>query len=194
MNEHASKTSTKTLEELHGYRGYLKAIAVVKLGCRLQAKVDASDVVQQTMLDAYRDLPQFRGQDEAQFKAWLREILANNLKGEFRYWKAQIRDPAREVSLARQIEQSSVGMERFLAAEQTSPSQQALRNEKYDRLADALTRLRQEQRVAVILKHFEGWSLAEIAQEMNKSTMAVAGLLKRGLNHLHQLMSESECA
>ncbi len=171
------------------YRGYLRAMAVVQLGCRLQNKFDASDVVQDTMQDAYRDLAQFKGRDEAQFKAWLREILTNNLKGLWRYWDAQCRDPDREVNLAARIEQSSVGMERFLAAEQTSPSQQAMRNELYELLADALSQLPEKQRMAVILLYIEHWPIADIAQEMNKSTDAVAGLLKRGLRGLRRQLS-----
>lgn len=178
------------VDQLERLRGYLKSIAVVKLGSRLQAKLDPADVVQQTMLDAHRDLHQFRGDDEAQLKAWLRKILANNLNGIFRDYQAQRRDARREVPMTIQVERSSQGLERVLAADQTSPSQLAQRNERYEQLAAALSRLPEEQRMAVILKHIEGWPLADIAQEMGNSDAAIGGLLKRGLKKLNGLLSE----
>ena len=190
MPDNTEAVPSRSLPDLEHYRGYLKSIAVVQLGVRLQSKVDPSDVVQETMTDAIRDLDKFKGQDEAQFKAWLRTILTNNLKGLFREWGAQCRNPKYDVPLAQQIEQSSLGLEQFLAAEQTSPSQRVLRNERYDQLAEALTRLPEEQRVAVILKYFQHWPLAEIAAHMDKSVTAVGGLLKRGLKRLKQLLSE----
>lgn len=191
MQDNTEAVPGRSLPDLNQYRGYLKSIAVVQLGVRLQSKVDPSDVVQQTMLDAHRDLDKFKGQDEAQFKAWLRKILTNNLLGLYRQWDAECRNPAYEIRFGQQVDQSSHGIDQFLAADQTSPSQHALRAELYEQLANALSKLPDEQRVALILKHFENWPLAEIATFMNKTTTAVAGLLKRGLKGLSRRMLEN---
>ena len=83
---------------------------------------------------------------------------------------------------------SSSRLEAWLAAEQSSPSQQAERNEQALRLAEALAQLPEAQREALILQHWQGWSLSEIGQQMGRSTEAVAGLIKRGLKQLRQIV------
>lgn len=173
---------------LDNYRGYLRAVAHIELGRRLQSKVDASDIVQQSLIEAYQGLPSLQGRTEAELVAWLRTILARNLLNTFRDYKAQKRDIRREHSLAQQVDDSSVRLERFLASEQTSPSQKVVRSEDADRLATALASLPDDQRTAVILKHFHDQSLAQIAAQMDRSTLAIAGLLKRGLKKLRQTL------
>ena len=66
------------------YRNYLRLLARVEIGRRLQGKVDASDVVQEVFLDAHRYFPTFRGTAEPQFVQWLREVLAGTLAGQVR--------------------------------------------------------------------------------------------------------------
>jgi len=83
-------------------------------------------------------------------------------------------------------------LDRFLAAEQTSPSQHLLRGEQALKLIDALAELPDDQRTAIIQKHMQDRTLADIAAEMNRSTLAVAGLLKRGLKRLRALLEDSQ--
>jgi RNA polymerase sigma-70 factor (ECF subfamily) len=59
-------------------RNYLAVVARAEIGSWLQAKVDASDLVQQTLLDAHRGLANFRGHNEAEWLGWLRQILSHN--------------------------------------------------------------------------------------------------------------------
>src|SRR5438034_439810 len=84
---------------LEKYREYLRVLARLHLDPRLQAKLDPSDVVQQTLLEAFRDWDQFRGEDAAQRAAWLRKILARNLANLVRDLKRDKRDVDRERSL-----------------------------------------------------------------------------------------------
>jgi RNA polymerase sigma-70 factor, ECF subfamily len=176
---------------LNQYRGYLRALAQIELGRRLQGKVDPSDIVQQSLLEAHQDLAALKGQTEGELVAWLRTILTRNLLNTARDFGAQKRDIRRECSLAQQVENSSVRLDKFLAASDTSPSQRVIRGEDAERLATALAALPDDQRSAVILKHFHDWSLAQIAEHMNRSTLAVAGLLKRGLKKLREMMDEA---
>ena len=179
-----------TQADLNQYRGYLRALAQIELGRRLQSKVDASDIVQQSLLEAHQDLASLKGRTEPELIAWLRTILARNLLNTARDFTAQKRDVKRERSLVQRLDESSARLERFLAAEQTSPSQKAMRGEEMAKLAAALTELPEDQRTAIILKHFHGQTLAQIAEQLDRSTLAVAGLLKRGLKKLRQLMEE----
>jgi RNA polymerase sigma-70 factor (ECF subfamily) len=176
--------------DLNQYRGYLRALAQIELGRRLQGKADPSDIVQQSLLEAHQDLAALRGKTEAELVAWLRTILTRNLLNTARDFTAQKRDIRRERSLAQQVEDSSVRLEKFLASDQTSPSQRVIRGEQAERLAAALAALPDDQRAAVILKHFHDWSLAQIAEHLDRSTLAVGGLLKRGLKKLRELMDE----
>ena len=184
-------TPTGKAADLNRYRGYLRVLAEMELGARMRGKVDPSDIVQQSLLEAHQDLAAFRGTSDAELIAWLRRILARNLLNVARDFAAKKRDLKREVHLAQQLEQSSLRLDRFLAAEQSSPSQQLMRGEQALKLVDALAKLPDDQRTAIILKHMQDRSLADIATDMNRSTLAVAGLLKRGLKRLRALMEES---
>jgi RNA polymerase sigma-70 factor (ECF subfamily) len=174
------------------FQNYLRLLAQVQLDRRLQAKLDPSDVVQQTLLEAYQKRQQFRGSTEAEYLAWLRKMLAHNLADAARAFGQAKRDLARERSLNAALEQSSQELERWLPAAQSSPSQQAQRHERVVLLANALASLPEAQREAVVLRHWHGWPLADIAQELGRSTDAVAGLLKRGLQQLRVLLEERE--
>ncbi len=97
----------------------------------------------------------------------------------------------RERSLEAGLEQSSRRLESILAADQTSPSQKAIRHEQLIRLADALAQLPDDQRQSVELRHLHGLATAEIAQRMNRSVAAVGWLLQRGLRALRGSLGES---
>src|SRR5262245_15774253 len=114
---------------LEGFRAYLHLLARLQLDSQLQGKLDLSGVVQQTLLEAHRGFGQLRGRDPAQRLAWLRRILANNLGDEIRKLVACKRDVARERSLEAALEESSARIDIWLAAEQSSPSEQAQRHE-----------------------------------------------------------------
>lgn len=176
-------------ERLERFRAYLRFLAQAQLDPRLQVKVDASDLVQQTFLQAYQALGQFRGQTEAELAAWLRQILARNLAHAARDFGRDRRDLDRERALAVSLDDSSSRLQCWLADDQSSPSDKADRNEQVVRLADALSALPDAQREALVLHYWHDWSAPEIARHLGRTTTAVAGLLKRGLQQLRQRMS-----
>ena len=178
--------------DLNRYRQYLLLLARVEIDPRLREKLDPSDVVQQTMLVAYQKRDQFRGTSESEKAAWLRQILANNLVDALRAMGRQKRDVAREQSLEIKIEQSSQQIGSWLAAEQSTPSQKLDQHEQAIRLADALAQLPPAQREALVLQNWDNWSLAGIAEHMGRTPAAVAGLLKRGLKRLRELLTDTD--
>jgi RNA polymerase sigma-70 factor, ECF subfamily len=171
-------------------REYLRLLARLQLDPRLHGKLDASDVVQQTLLSAHKNREQFRGRTEAEFFGWLRQILANHLAGAVRRFGAGLRDVKRERSLDASLEESAARLEIWLAADHSSPSQRAMRHEMHLRLAEALGRLPEDQRQAIELHHLKGRTVAETSEAMGKTKMAVVGLLFRGLKKLRQHLSE----
>lgn len=169
---------------LERFRGYLRVLAQQRYDKRLLGKADASDLVQQTLLEAHESIDQFRGSSEAELAAWLRRILANNLANAVRHYGQKKRDVTQERSLQAAMDQSSSRLEKLVAAQTSSPSKKAQRNEQMLRLADALPELPESQRLAVVARYLEGLSLNEIAEKFGVSRAAVAGLLGRGLKKL----------
>src|SRR5262245_44861964 len=174
------------MDQLERFRDYLLALARMQLGGRLPGKLDASDVVQQCLLEAHQKQTQFRGGTDAELAAWLRQLLACTLADALRGFGRAKRDAARERSLEAAVEESSVRLASWLATNQSSPSQKAVRHEEAVRVAGALARLPEAQRQALELRYWQGMSLAEISQKLGRTTTAVAGLLKRGLQQLRE--------
>ena len=176
--------------EVAAYRQYLLLLARVQLDPRKAKDVDASDIVQQSLLEAHRNWGRFRGGSEGERAAWLRRILACNLADALRSLGREKRDAGRRVSLEQQVEQSSLRLGNFLAADQSSPSQGMHRAERGVMLANAMADLPEAQREALVLQYWHGWTLAQIGQHMNRTPVAVAGLLKRGLKQLREAMQQ----
>lgn len=164
------------------YEAWLKLLARLEIDSRFQGKFSESDAVQQTLLEAWRCWDRFRGDDESARLAWLRQILAHQLAHLARHYGAtQKRNTARELSLEHTLARSSDRLEGLLAANQSSPSDVALRREQQLRLAEALDRLPAEYRDVIILRNLEELSYEEIAARMNRSPGAVRMLWLRAL-------------
>jgi len=168
-------------------RPYLTLLAQREIDGRFDARVDGSDLVQQTCLSALRRFEDFVGDQEAQFLAWLRVIHEDNIRDTIR----------RHVYTAKR----AVGSEQPLGSSRksgdpidktgASPSRRVLRGEEAVRLAEALSRLPRDQGEAVRLRHLEGWPLAQMAVQFDRSETAVAALVKRGLANLRKHLGNS---
>jgi RNA polymerase sigma-70 factor (ECF subfamily) len=175
------------------YRPWLQLLARMQIDGRYQGKFDASDIAQQTLLEACRDLPQFRGGSEGELLAWLRQILAHVLSHEFRrYAGTRQRDIGREVSLEQSLANSSQRLGDMLAASGTSPSLQAVRHEQEVALAEVLGRLPADHREVLILRNLEGLSHEEVAQRMGRSVAAVRMLWVRALARVRKVAGRSQ--
>ena len=175
---------------LERHRPYLTLLVRTHLNSRNPAKLGSSDVVQQTLMDAFANRDQFRGSTDAELAAWLRQILKNNLVGVLRDQHRDKRDVRRERSLEGDIDASFSRTDDWLVAVQSSPSQQASKQEDLFRLSVALNELPEAQREAIVLHHLQGLKLAEVALEIGRTEAAVAGLLFRGLTTLNTLLGE----
>jgi RNA polymerase sigma-70 factor (ECF subfamily) len=175
---------------LEAFRDELHRIAAQRLG-RGPAKVEVSDLVQQTLLRAHTALSDLRDRSPGAMRAWLRRILVHELADAVRRARRAKRDAARERPIAGAPDASGDALASVLAASQPSPSQDLMRRERGFALADALRELPEAQRRAVVGKHFENRPLKEMAAEMGVSTAAVAGLLRRGLARLRARLADS---
>jgi RNA polymerase sigma-70 factor (ECF subfamily) len=174
------------------YRRYLTLLARLHIGRRLQGKVDAGDLVQDTFLLAHRDFGRFRGTTEEELIGWLRQILAHSLAMCVRrYYGTQRRDVRLERELAVELDQSSRVLEQGLLAKSSSPSHQAARREQSVLLADALGELTDDYREVIILRHMEGLSFPEVARRMGRTLDSVKKLWPRAMVQLRRALGEN---
>ena len=170
---------------LEAHRAYLLLVANRQLDPELQAKGGASDLVQETFLEAQRDFAQFHGGSGDELQAWLRQLLLNNIANfARRYRDTDKRRISREVGLHAETPSGSAG--RGLTAESLSPSGQAIANERVQALENALERLPEEYRTVIAWRYQDGRSFEEIARLMHRSENAVRKLWFRAIERLQQ--------
>jgi RNA polymerase sigma-70 factor (ECF subfamily) len=171
-------------KRLEACRQYLLMIANRELPIELRPKIGASDVVQETFLEAQRDIPQFLGSDEDELLAWLRRVLLNNIANIRRqYQQTEKRDVAREVSLEGR---TGTGFNVPLPAQDLTPSKDAAHEEESELLERALSRLPEHLRQVILLRHRENQSFPEIAHLLGRSPAAVRKLWVRAVERLQQ--------
>ncbi len=154
-------------------RSYLVLLARLHLDPRLAGRIDPSDVVQQTLLEAHARRDQFRGGSRPEWLAWLRQALANNLRDALRAHRADCRDVGRERALADALDASSARLDGMVPDVGTAPPDAAERGERAVRLATALEELPPAQRDALVLQHWHGWTLRQIADHLGKTPGSV---------------------
>lgn len=177
-------------DRLAKHRRYLQFLARTQLRDRLSAKVDPSDIVQDTFTQAVRKADQFKGTTDAELAAWLRQILARNLLMTYRHYDADRRAISRERQVVQSVDQSSQRLEGWLVSKQHSPSSHAMQNERALALAEILESLPETQRTAVVMHYWQGMTIREVASTMDKSPEAVGGLLYRALKRLRSVISD----
>jgi RNA polymerase sigma-70 factor (ECF subfamily) len=175
---------------LERFRSLLRLqVLMMRLNPRFHLRFDASDLVHETMLRAWQRRDQFRGGCEGQALAWLRRILRNVVADKLDQAHAQQCDINREQSI-RAVADSSARLEAFLVSKQPSPSEEAETREQLVRLAEALERLPENQREAVIRHRLLSQPIAEVAAGLGCSESAVAGLLYRAQCKLAELLND----
>jgi RNA polymerase sigma-70 factor (ECF subfamily) len=171
----------ESLGELLGQcRQYLLLVANQELGDQLQAKAGASDLVQETFVEACQNFTQFQGNAD-QLMAWLREILLHRLaKLHRRYRRTEKRNVARE----RSEEATDHAWQQLFDSDATSPSEHAVRAEDRELLEAALERLSEVHRQVLALRHQENLTFAEIGERMGRSDNAARMLWWRAFERL----------
>jgi len=165
-------------------RNYLLFVVNAELNDKLQSKFGGSDVVQQSMLEAYQSIGQFRGASKVELMGWMKKIAIANLRDESRrYGGTKRRDPSREVSLTHTHQNiSRPNRDEF--------SKVTERRETDEQLLIALRKLPDRQREVIEARHKEGQSYRQIASEMQVSENAVRKLWSRGIQNLKSVVGK----
>jgi RNA polymerase sigma-70 factor (ECF subfamily) len=170
-------------------RGFLHLIAQRELDHQLRAKGSASDLVQETFVEAQRDFRAFRGECEDELLAWLRRLLLNNVRDfSRRYQGSGKRELDREVSLDALDAAGGLGL--LLNSDSASPSEKAIRHEKADIVHQALARLPEDYRRILLLRYQAGRSFEEIGTLMDRSANAARKLWLRAIDRMEQELEQ----
>ena len=165
-------------------RSYIAVSAKAEMASWLKAKVDASDLIQQTLLEAHRGLDRFRGRTEAEWLAWLKQILAHNAADYVRQFHGvEKRRAAREIPIQSDDEsQSALPLEDH----GESPSQILLRKELQLQMADAIAQLPEDYQQVIILRNMQRLPFDEVAEHMGRSRPATQMLWMRAVKKLQE--------
>lgn len=167
------------------YRNYLLSVANRKMDRDIGGKLGASDIVQESMITAHQNFPQFQGDEKKQFLAWLRQILVNDLYHARRSYKGtQKRHVARERPL-----QFNSSHDLPLVDPQLTPQTNAMAFEEANLLKHTISQLPTDYQTVLQLRSFEGKEFSEIAIEMSRSPEAVRKLWTRAVLRLQQAMT-----
>jgi RNA polymerase sigma-70 factor (ECF subfamily) len=177
---------------LERHRTRLRRMVDMRLDIRLQARIDASDVLQEAFLEVVQRLEEYLRDPRVPFFLWLRLVVGERLVRLHRHhFGAQMRDAGREVSLFRGAlpAASSAALAAHLLGEVTSPSQAFLRAERILRLQEALNALDPVDREVLSLRHFEELTAAESARVLEITEAAAAKRYFRALARLKDVLA-----
>jgi RNA polymerase sigma-70 factor (ECF subfamily) len=170
----------------------LRRMVAFRLDQRLQGRIDPSDVIQESYLEASQHLADYLRGPPLPFFLWLRGIAGNKLRELHRHHlAAQMRDAGREVSLYRGTlpETTSAALAARLLGHETRPSEAAVRAEVKVRLQEALNRMDPLDREVLALRHFEQLSPAETAQVLGIKEKAAGMRYVRALKRLKDILT-----
>jgi len=187
MNQLENEANSDFDGALERFRPVLVTIAEAMISAAYRGDIEASDLVQQTLLEAHAGAGVLATLDEGPFFGWLRKALHNNLLDAVKHLSTQKHDVSRRIRES-ELEESFARLEQVLVGDETSPSQVAARNEQIATMLSSLQELPDNQRMAIIMKHLQGLSLKEVAEFLDLSESATAGLLHRGRQNLIQRM------
>jgi RNA polymerase sigma-70 factor (ECF subfamily) len=189
----ARRGDTRSLEEiLERSLPFLNERATRTIERKLKARLDPADLVQQTLLEAFRDFDSFEGDDIHTFTYWIQRILDHNIVEAHR---RNVVVRKRNIHVERSIDDSVLARPKLresLEAHKPTPSGMFTSKERAKHVRIAVASLPANQREVIWLKHFQQWPLRRIAHYLNRSESAIAGLLKRGIRNLRRsLKSEA---
>lgn len=172
--------------DLNKYRGYLTLLANQQVRAYKLLRIDADDLVQETLRRALQARDQFEGNDSQSLAAWLRAILTNLIRDTLR----KLRRHCDEQQLTSDLELSSIRLDQWLKCGELTPRRRLLRDESLLLLTNSMLTLPTDQRLAIELRYIQGYSIQKVAESMGRSTGSVGGLLQRGLASLRERMKD----
>ncbi len=179
---------------LSAYINYLRYLTSSQLNSRLRRRIGASDIVQETLIEAHRDFDQFRGASPSEFSAWLRQILFNNVHRAIeQHVTTAKRDLRREIELSTRERclDSERQLDRILVDPRQGPKSEAIAREEMMQLATWISQLAPESRDVVLMRHVDALPFKSIGERIGKSSGAVRMIWLRAIEQLRNASQKS---
>jgi len=173
-------------------RNYVGVIARAQVESWMRAKVDASDLVQQTLLEAHRGFDNFTGSTDAEWLAWLKQILGNNTRDFVRHYRTAKRQTGLEVqprASERASESVSDPLAGLAASSLSTPSQLLMAHEQELALANAISQLSDDYQTVLQLRSLQRLPFEDVAERMQRSRQATQMLWMRAIQKLESLLN-----
>lgn len=178
---------------LASYADQLRQLADRQLDEKVRNRVSPSDIVQEALLQASQDFPEFRGRSDAELSSWLRRMLARKVSKTIeRHLLAEKRDVRREVAFAPAADWTGVPVSDAVADHRPGPASEAVGSERHRQLQHALAELPDHYRRIIELRNLHGLPFDEIANRLNRSSGAARMLWLRAIETLRQRLSSQE--
>jgi RNA polymerase sigma-70 factor (ECF subfamily) len=178
-------------EVMRSYGTYLRILADRGLASDLKSKVDASDIVQETFAEVYREYYRFEGLSDDEFKVLLIRMMMNNLKSFTRRYRGSLkREIRREVPLGGYGDETGPGLQ--VADSGVSPGEAVAAEEDLQRLRTQLARLPERDRLAVTMRSEQGSTYREIGERLGCSSVAARKIWLRTVEKLRRDLKTSQ--
>ncbi len=184
-NAEALATLLASVRNLH------RVLVKVRDDKDLRKKIDTSDVLQETEMQALKDFVNFRGESVGEFICWLREILHTKRAKAARLYRTKKRDMTLEQELELGMEESAQALASLAHSDDTSPVDRAIQRERELQVSDALEKLPESQREVAELHYIQEMTLREVGERIGKSENAVQKLWARALTKLREIVKEN---
>ena len=186
----ANNDSSAVARLIASHRSKVRKMVAIRMDRRLTARVDPSDVVQETLIEATHRLPEYLQKRPIAFYPWLRELAMNRLIQLHRkHILAQRRSVNREESAAMRLpDESETDLVRRLVTSGISASRRLEQSEARSRVKDALGRLNENDREVLVLKYLEELTAEEIADVLSVSERTVWRRHSRAIERLGELL------
>jgi len=173
------------------YRQRLKRMVCVRMDRRVAGRIDPSDIVQEALAEAVRQLPDYARERPLPLYPWLRQLALNKIRDAYRrHVQAAVRSVQREESLPLPDE-SAMDLARRLASNRSGPFRRLLRGEQRQLVRQALDRLGDTAREVLVLRFLEQMTVAEVAAILNLTEAGVRSRQRRALERFSQLFDET---
>ena len=179
-------------ELLQRFRGRLRQMIAVRLDKRILARIDPSDVIQETFVIAHRRFDDYFSSRPVAFYPWLRRLAWERvLELHDRHVRAEKRSVLREKARIGLPDESAMRLVDRVARTELDPASEAIRQEARRRLREGLDQLPDTDRDVLVLRFLEEMSLEEVAEVLGISQGAVSMRQLRALMRLKQVLGDA---
>ena len=177
------------------HRESIRRLVAMRLDRKIRTRVDASDIVQEVLVEANRRLNKYLENPVMPFHLWLRQMAKDRIIDAHRRHRVSAKrsvDKEQPLVAAGGLDRSTVELAAQLLDHQATPAAAATLHELQSRFESAIAQLPEQDQEIVLMRHFEHLSNQETAQALELSEPAASMRYLRAMRRLRVLLSDPE--